>query len=139
MAILFDGVPHFKQIINEESHLHFGLGGSLLSESFSFNNNAALIAYPFLAIAYLEFVNYLRRCAGFFGVIVFVFYMVSTHSIFRGGLFFVAIDPIYYAIYAVFWYWFYSITLRKRILLPPILKIHGRKNDVARHHVLPVS
>ncbi|MCF6324135.1 MAG: hypothetical protein L3J89_07420 [Gammaproteobacteria bacterium] len=106
MTILFNGTPHFSKIITEEaSFLHFGLGGSLLSEVFSFKNNIALILYPFLIIVYLEFINLLRRKGGMFGLLVFVYFLMSTISMFRAGVLFAGVDPFYYAIYACIWYW----------------------------------
>jgi hypothetical protein len=47
---------------------------------------------------------------------------MSTHSIFRAGFIFVGSEPIYYAIYAVSWYWFIAIFIPGRIKIPLILK-----------------
>jgi hypothetical protein len=122
MSILYDEIPDYKSIIAYESNVETGMGGSLFTEVFSFKNTAWLIAYPFLAIIYLEFLNYLRRVAGFFGILVLLFYVMSTHSIFRAGFIFVGSEPIYYAIYAVSWYWFIAIFIPGRIKIPLILK-----------------
>ena len=115
-AGLFGDIHHFREIIVEESPLSFGLGGSLLSEVYSFKNNIVLMVYPFLVIAYLEVVNYLRRWAGVFGVMVFVFYLASTITIFRSGVIFSSMEPVYYTIYAFSWYWVVSFIARERKL-----------------------
>jgi hypothetical protein len=138
MSIFFDPVSEFKGITPAEITWSTGLGGSLLAEVYSFKNTAMLIAYPFLAVVYLELVNYLRRVAGIFGIFIFLFYLMSTQQIFRTGFIFTGMEPIYYAIYSVFWYWFISIA-RKRISLAPMLKTSGRKNTVTYHHVPPVA
>lgn len=122
MSMFFDVVPDFKPIIAHETNVETGLGGSLLTEVYSFKSTALLIAYPFLAIVYLELLNHLRRVAGFFGILVFLFYIMSTHSIFRAGFISTGFEPIYYAIYAVSWYWFIAILTPGRNTIPPRLK-----------------
>lgn len=105
MSTLFGGIPNFRFIIEAESQLTFGVGGSILSEVFSVKNNVLLAVYPFIAILYLEMINILRSRAGFFGILIFVFYLTSTHTIFRTGIIFASMEPVYYSIYAAAWYW----------------------------------
>ena len=96
---------HFRAILDAESRLHLWARGSLLSEVFSYRSRLITLLYPFLAIGYLELVNYLRRNAGLFGLFVFVFYAMLTVFIFRGGVVFMALEPFYYAWLALSWYW----------------------------------
>ncbi len=105
MTALFGGIPHFRDIVTAESQLHFGLGGSMLSEVFGFKSRILYVVYPFITIAYLESINAIRRRGGFFGIFVFIFYLISTHVLFRSGLVFASMVPIYYAMYAAIWYW----------------------------------
>lgn len=115
MMALFGGVVSFRDIVTAESQAAFGLGGSLLSEVFSTKNYYLYVLYPFIAIAYLESVNLLRARAGYFGILVFVFYLISTHWIFRGGVIFVSMDPLYYALYAAGWYWILRMAFADRV------------------------
>ncbi len=105
MTALFGGVPNSAKIIEAESPLLIGLGGSLLNEVFSAKTSFLYIIYPFIAILYLELINYIRMRTRYFGVLVFIFYLTSTHSFMRGGIIFVSMEPIYYALYAASWYW----------------------------------
>ena len=50
MAALFGGAAHFREIINVEWQLYSGIGGSLLSEIFSFKSYFLYIIYPFITI-----------------------------------------------------------------------------------------
>ena len=109
MAALFSDMPHFSRIIHVESQLQTGLGGSFLSEVFSLKNNFLLIIYPFVTISYLVLINkIIARRVGFFSVLIFLFFLMSTHTFFRGGLIYVMMEPIYYTLYAGAWYWIIS-------------------------------
>ena len=105
MNVFFANIPHFGQIVSAESPLITGLGGSILSEVYSLKNTLALLIYPFIAILYLETINIIKRRCGFIGILIFLFYLTSTQPIFRKGLIFTMIEPIYYSIYAAAWYW----------------------------------
>jgi len=115
MDVLFESTPHFANIINAESTLLTGLGGSLLSEVFSAKSLILYILYPFVAISYLEIINFIKYYAGYFGILVFVFYLFSTHAIFRNGIIFTSVEPIYYTVYAASWYWFAKIFFADRL------------------------
>jgi hypothetical protein len=115
MNNLFGGVPNFREIIDAESQLHFGLGGSLLSEVFSIKNYLLYIIYPFIVIIYLEIINVFRCRFGFIGILIFIFYLSSTHSVFRSGIIFTSTEPIYYAMYATSWYWIIRMSFPNRI------------------------
>lgn len=117
MSLIFDNNPHFRQIINDNNPLMLGLGGSLLSEVYSFKSDIGLFIYPIVIVTYLEIINYLRKNAGIYGLMIFIFYLMSTISFFRGGLIFCSFDPLYYLIYAFVWYWPLSLYFkRKRII-----------------------
>lgn len=105
MAALFGGAAHFREIINVEWQLYSGIGGSLLSEIFSFKSYFLYIIYPFITIFILESINKIRYSMGFLGQLIFIFYLINTHSIFRSGIIFSSMIPIYYALYATIWYW----------------------------------
>jgi hypothetical protein len=105
MSALFGGAYNFREIINIESMLHFGLGGSLLSEVFSFKNNYIYFLYPFITIGCLEFYNFLYARFNFFGMLIFLNFIYLTHSVFRSGIIFSMTDPVYYAMYGGLWYW----------------------------------
>lgn len=96
---------NFKYILKAEWFLYSGIGGSLLSEIFSIKSRFLYFIYPFICLLYLEFVNKVRDKMGFLGSLVFAYYLIKTHSIFRSGLMDMSMIPIYNALYAAGWYW----------------------------------
>jgi len=115
MAALSGGPVHFRKIINVEWLLYSGIGGSLLSEVFSFKSYFLYILYPFITIFILESINKIRCSMGFLGLLIFIFYLTKTHSIFRSGIIFSSMIPIYNALYAAIWYWLIMMGFSKRI------------------------
>ncbi|MES9902113.1 MAG: hypothetical protein ABW168_05450 [Sedimenticola sp.] len=117
--LLAGKVPHVGSILASDSPLHFGLGGSLLSEAFSFKSTLMLIIYPIITAIYLTIINYFVRRFGFFGLIIFAFYLLSIKTIFRTGLIFTSMEPFYYFIYAMAWYWLLSLINKNSINFIP--------------------
>ncbi|MFG6665057.1 hypothetical protein ACGYKB_17480 [Sulfitobacter sp. 916] len=117
MTFIFDGTPHFRYIIDRNSPLSFGLGGSLISEPFSYGSQVVSILYPFFIILYLEGLNRIRRNGGFFGLMIFAFFLTNLVNTFRGGLIFNSMDPLYYALYPNIWYWAARAWTSKRVIV----------------------
>jgi hypothetical protein len=101
---VFTEIPNYNFIILNETTLR-SLGSSILCEVFSFKSNFMLIIYPLFAIFYLEFLNFIINRTAIFGVVLFMNYLMVTHSIFRNGYINVLTEPFYYTFYAFSWYW----------------------------------
>ena len=104
---------NFNVIIDWESPVAGGgIGGSLLSEVFSYKNELALLVYPFIVILILKIVNISLLYGGFIGRILFVFYLFCLLFIFRGGIVYSFSLIIYYTFYTTLWYWFALIKFK---------------------------
>lgn len=107
LAQMFFGDAFFGKIVTQENPLHFGLGGSLLTEVFSTNSLLLRYLYPFLIILYSLIINKLLRKRTFAGLLFFVFFVSGSHRMFRSGLITFSFEPIYYIIFAASWYWYF--------------------------------
>lgn len=101
---VYTEIPSYNFIILNESNSR-SLGSSILCEAFSFKSNFMLIIYPLLAIFYLEFINFVKNKTRIFGLVLFMNFLMATHSIFRTGYINVSTEPFYYTFYAFSWYW----------------------------------
>ena len=119
MNLLVGGIPHIGTILAVETPLSFGFGGSLLAEVFGYKNSFMFIIYPFITIGYLLFINYLKNKAGFFGILTYGFYLASTLTIFRSGIIFASMEPMYYTLYSALWYWCISIAFKNKVFIQP--------------------
>jgi len=114
ITLIMGGDPHFGTIIAADSTLAFGLGGSLLSEVYAVKSQFLYWVYPFLIIAYSCMINSILRRRNFFGILIFVFFLAGSHRMFRSGLIYVSLEPLYYYIYAASWYWLLKLQFQKR-------------------------
>jgi hypothetical protein len=126
---LLGGNPNFSWILREEAgRLWFGLGGSLLCEVYSTKNRAIEIVYPFLLMGYTIIINKLLAHRSFFAVLVFLFFLAGTHSLFRTGIVYSSCRSLYYGIYAAGWYWLSYMLYKQKGLL-----YKSRAGHIARY------
>lgn len=116
---LFGSIPHVSSIISSESPLSFGLGGSFLSEVYSYKSEFMLDFYPVATIIYLIMINIVKR-KGSVGMFVFLFYLVLTANMFRSGLIYNLMEPFYYCVFALSWYWLPLFLSKKTIKRRPL-------------------
>lgn len=103
--LIYGSVPHFTDILDIESPVSFGLGGSLLAEPFGYKNRFLLILYPFICFSYFKMINIFKSRFGFFGLLVFVIAIASMQSVFRNGVIYLSYQPFYFALFAASWFW----------------------------------
>jgi hypothetical protein len=102
---IYGYAPHFTDILEIESPVSFGLGGSLLAEPFGYRNSLLLIIHPFICFSYFKIINIFKSNFGFFGLLVFVVAIASMQSVFRNGVIYLIYQPFYFAVFSASWYW----------------------------------
>lgn len=112
-----DALYWFRQIIDANSNVSFGLGGSLFSEIYAIDSEVLYIFYPVMVSSFFILLSSVRGKLGFFGLLLTVFVILQIYPMMRTGFFYNIFSIPYYFIYTFCWYWILRLIFKKSFYL----------------------